>query len=54
MPLSDLQSRVLRTLPAHRNPESYVARATPITRFGPRYSADVDVFHDREAAVRPR
>lgn len=51
MPLSDLQSRLLRLLGAHRNPESYVAGASPLARVGPRFSADIDVFHDREEAV---
>src|SRR5262249_15556378 len=36
---------------AHRNPESYVAGATPLNRDGPRYSSDIDVFHDREESV---
>jgi hypothetical protein len=51
VPLSDLQSRLLRLLAAHRNPESYVAGASPLARVGPRFSADIDVFHDREEAV---
>jgi hypothetical protein len=38
-------------LAAHRNPESYVAGAVPINREGPRYSADIDIFHDREESV---
>ena len=52
MPLSDLQSRLLRILATHRNPESYVAGASPLTHAGPRYSDDIDVFHDREEAVQ--
>lgn len=51
MPLSDLQSAILRTLAAHRNPESYVAGGSVLNRDGPRVSADIDIFHDREAAV---
>jgi hypothetical protein len=51
VPLSDLQSRLLRLLAAHRNPESYIADASPLARVGPRFSADIDVFHDREEAV---
>jgi len=51
VPLSDLQSRLLRLLATHRNPESYVAGASPLTRVGPRFSADIDIFHDREEAV---
>lgn len=52
MPLSSFQSRVLRLLAAHRNPESYVAGASPLTRDGPRLSHDIDLFHDREAAMQ--
>jgi hypothetical protein len=51
VPLSELQTAILRLLAAHRNPESYVAGATALQRDGPRFSADIDVFHDREAAV---
>ena len=51
MSLSELQSAILRQLAAHRNPESYVARATALNQHGPRYSADIDIFHDREDAV---
>lgn len=52
MPLSSLQSRLLRLLAAHRNPESYVAGATPLARGGPRFSHDIDLFHDRELAMQ--
>jgi hypothetical protein len=51
VPLSKIQSGVLRLLAAHRNPESYVADAVPLNRQGPRFSADVDIFHDREESV---
>lgn len=51
MPLSDLQRRVLRFLAAHRNPESFIAGAAVLSREGPRFSADIDIFHDREEAV---
>ena len=51
MPLSDIQSDILRLLAAHRNPESYVADVTPLNRDGPRYSSDIDIFHDREERV---
>jgi hypothetical protein len=51
VPLSPLQSDVLRRLAASRNPESYVAGATVLNREGPRYSEDIDIFHDREEAV---
>ena len=51
MPLSEIQVEVLRLLAAHRDPESYVAGATPLNRNASRYSADIDVFHDREDRV---
>ncbi len=51
MPLSKLQREVLLLLAAHRNPESYVAGATVLNQDGPRYSGDIDIFHDREEAV---
>ena len=51
MPLSNLQSEILRLLAAHRDPESYVAGSTPLNRNTLRYSGDIDVFHDREEHV---
>ena len=51
MPLSKLQSEILRTLAAHRNPESYVAGSTPLHRDGPRFSGDIDIFHHREERI---
>ncbi|MGA2027575.1 MAG: hypothetical protein ABSH17_11000 [Syntrophobacteraceae bacterium] len=51
MPLSKLQSEILRLLATHRDPESYVGGSTPLTRDAPRYSEDIDVFHDREERV---
>ena len=51
MPLSKIQSDVLCALAAQRNPESYVAGAIPLNRAGPRYSDDIDIFHDREESV---
>jgi hypothetical protein len=51
VPLSKIQTDVLRLLAAHRDPESYVAGATPLNRAGPRFSDDIDVFHDREERV---
>jgi hypothetical protein len=41
----------LRHLAAQRDPESYVAGATPLNRDAIRYSGDIDVFHDREERV---
>jgi len=51
VPLSKIQSEILLLLATHRNPESYVAGAVPLNRDGPRYSNDIDIFHDREASV---
>ena len=51
MPLSNIQTEVLRLLASHRDPESYVASATPLNRDAPRYSSDIYVFHDREERV---
>jgi hypothetical protein len=51
VPLSKIQSEILLLLAAHRNPESYVAGAVPLNRDGPRFSDDIDIFHDREESV---
>jgi hypothetical protein len=51
VPLSKIQTDVLRLLAAHRDAESYVAGSTPLNRDAPRYSGDIDVFHDREERV---
>lgn len=51
MPLTKLQGEILRLLAAHRDPESYVAGSTPLNLEAPRYSGDIDVFHDREERV---
>lgn len=51
MALSKLQSKILRLLAAHRDPESYVAGSTPLNQAAARYSADIDIFHDREERV---
>ena len=51
MPLSKIQSEVLRLLASRRDPESYVAGSTPLNRDAVRYSGDIDVFHDREERV---
>jgi hypothetical protein len=46
-----LQRAVLALLAANRNPESFVAGAAALNQDGPRFSADIDIFHDREEAV---
>lgn len=51
MPLSKVQGEILQLLAAHRTPESYVAGATALNQDGPRFSGDIDIFHDREEGV---
>lgn len=51
MPLSKIQSDILRLIGGQRGPESYVAGATPLNRVAPRFSSDVDLFHDRQERV---
>jgi hypothetical protein len=51
VPLSRLQHEILLLLASHRNPESYVAGASVLHQDGPRFSGDIDIFHDREEAV---
>lgn len=51
MPLTKIQSEILRLLASHRDPESYVGGSTPLNWNAPRYSGDIDVFHDREERV---
>jgi hypothetical protein len=51
MPLTRLQSRLLRLLADHRDPESYVAGSTPFNIGPHRTSDDIDIFHDREERV---
>ena len=51
VPLSKIQTDILRLLAAHRDPESYVAGAAPLNRDAPRVFGDIDMFHDREERV---
>ncbi len=53
MPLTPFQRKVLSLLAVNRNPESYVAGATVINRSpdSPRFSRDIDLFHDPAASV---
>lgn len=51
MPLSNLQHDILCVLAERRAPDSYVAGSTPLNRDGPRYSGDIDIFHDSEERV---
>ncbi|HEX4136864.1 MAG TPA: nucleotidyl transferase AbiEii/AbiGii toxin family protein [Bryobacteraceae bacterium] len=48
MPLTKLQSHVLRVLAAERSPDSYIAGGIVINREGPRFSGDIDIFQDTE------
>lgn len=48
MPLTKLQSHVLRLLAAERSPDSYIAGGIAINREGPRFSGDIDIFQDTE------
>jgi hypothetical protein len=54
MPLTPFQKEVARLLAAHRNPDSHVAGGAVINRAdaSPRYSADLDFFHDVADSVR--
>jgi len=51
MPISKLQSQILKIIAMGRDPESYIAEGLPINRSGPRYSEDIDIFHDHEERV---
>jgi hypothetical protein len=52
VPISKLQSSILTLLAKQRSPDSYVARGIAINRNGPRYSGDIDIFHDTEARLQ--
>lgn len=51
VPISKLQSEILRLIASKRDPESFVAGGVAINRAGPRVSADIDIFHDRQERV---
>jgi hypothetical protein len=53
MPLTTFQSETLRLLAAQRSPESFLAGGTVLNAGtdSPRYSKDLDIFHDVEASV---
>ncbi len=53
MPLTAFQSETLRLLAARRSPESCLAGGTVLYAGAdsPRYSIDLDIFHDVEASV---
>ncbi len=49
MPLTSLQKDVLKLLASHRSPESHVGGGVALNRTdtSPRFSKDIDVFHDQ-------
>jgi len=51
VPISNFQSEVLRLLAAQRSPDSYIAGGIAINRAGPRFSGDIDIFHDSETRL---
>jgi len=53
MPLTEFQSEIFRVIAGNRSPDSYVAGASVIHREAgsPRYSHDIDLFHDASDAV---
>jgi len=53
MPLTSIQAHVLKAISANRSPESYLAGATVLHRDSdtPRFSQDLDLFHDLEESV---
>jgi hypothetical protein len=53
VPLTPFQREIARLLATHRNPESHVAGGAAINRSesSPRYSEDIDIFHDAAESV---
>jgi hypothetical protein len=49
VPLTNGQIAALKVIATERDPESYVAGATPLNRDAGRFSADIDIFNDSEA-----
>jgi hypothetical protein len=54
MPLTEYQRRILALLAKNRDPNSYVAGGAVVNRLpdSPRFSEDIDIFHDAAEAVR--
>ena len=48
MPLTKLQSYVLRILAAQHSAGSYIAGGIALNIDGPRFSEDIDIFQDSE------
>lgn len=53
MPLTKLQIAILKTIAVNRGPDSYLAGATVqhMKKHSPRFSEDLDLFHDIESRV---
>lgn len=51
MPLSELQSAILRTIAKNRNPNSFIAGGSVLNEAGIRLTEDVASFHGREEDV---
>ncbi len=53
MPIGKFEGEVLRLIAANRRPESHVADATVLNQSptSPRFSEDIDLFHDTEDAL---
>ena len=51
MPLTKLQSHVLRVLAAERSLDCYIAGGIAINRAGPRFSSDIDIFQPDLASL---
>jgi hypothetical protein len=51
VPLSNLQSLLLRLLASQRSADSYVAGGIALNCDGPRFSSDIDIFHDGDARL---
>jgi hypothetical protein len=47
VPLSKIQSEILAILAAGRDPENYVAGATPLNRDAARFSSDIEKSKSR-------
>jgi hypothetical protein len=51
VPLRRVQSEVSRRLAAQRSPDSHIAGGITINGQGPRFSHDIDIFHDSAARL---
>lgn len=52
MPLTKIQTEILKLLAGQRDCESYVAGSSPLNQTSVRFSSDIDIFHDRGERVR--